>query len=353
MSRLYRSVLILLLFIMSACSQGSTIPDDRATATSYEGGIETAPVSMAQTVEAGSSPTPIATFTPVTLPTFSLSTNALPTVSFTTPTPSIRSTPTTTPTAVVLPANFSPVLLGKNNGVNTFFSLLGGVQAGKWLSADEAVAQITGASLYDVYAFTNGMHLVYGYAPAKSTPFSPGYYLSTDADLNEAGMLGVAHGWQVTQRAVDELLFQNELYQQVVTDWLSQAGVADPQTGTMHIYRVDLEGDGTDEIFISDTLVESQHTAGPGDHSIILMRKVVGKEAVTIPILVDLYMYAKTGGLQPFPCSYSITNFIDLNQDGVLDVMVEFGRWEGSGASLYEIDGETVEQVLGHTCITP
>ena len=45
--------------------------------------------------------------------------------------------------------------------------------------------------------------------------------------------------------------------------------------------------------------------------------------------------------------------FFDLNQDGVLEVVVEFERWEGFGASVYEVDGETVEEVLGSTCITP
>jgi hypothetical protein len=119
----------------------------------------------------------------------------------------------------------------------------------------------------------------------------------------------------------------------------------------MQVYRIDLEGDGTDEIFISDTRVESAHTVATGDHSVIVMRKVSGNGAVTIPILVDLY--AAVGYGNPFPCSYSIANFIDLNQDGVLEVMAAYDRWEAFGASIYQVQGETVQQVLGATCINP
>jgi hypothetical protein len=205
--------------------------------------------------------------------------------------------------------------------------------------------------MYDVDTLATGMYHVYGYAPHRGFPISGGYFLSTDATLDEFGMIGVAHGWQVTQRAVEELPSTNEFYRQVVTDWLSQAGMTDPQIGTIQIHRVDLEGDGSDEIFITDTRVEGQHGTKPGDHSIILMRKVISNEAVTIPIVVDTYASLKQP--YPFPCTYFIGNFIDLNQDGVLEVVVEFERWEGFGAIVYEVDGENAQEVFGSTCITP
>jgi hypothetical protein len=177
------------------------------------------------------------------------------------------------------------------------------------------------------------------------------YFVGTDVIDYEFGMVGVAQGWQVMQKQAEELNPENKFYRQVVTDWLSQAGVVDPQLDTIQVYRVDLEGDGSAEIFINSTRVESQHTVRPGDHSIILMRKVIGSGAVTIPILVDLDASVKPGN--PFPCTYSIGNFIDLNQDGVLDVVVEFQRWEGFGASVYDVDGQNVKQMLGSTCISP
>ena len=49
---------------------------------------------------------------------------------------------------------------------------------------------------------------------------------------------------------------------------------------------------------------------------------------------------------------YSIGNFIDLNQDCTLEVVVEYQRWEGFGASIYQVDGRNVEEVLGTDCGT-
>lgn len=246
--------------------------------------------------------------------------------------------------------DFSPILYAKKYDANTFFSLLGGVQRDEWLASDQAFARFAGAREYDVYSFAGGKALIHGHAPELSR-ISGRYFISTDVTLYEYGMVGVAQGWQVTQRTAEELPSENEFYSQVVKDWLTQAGVANPQIGTIQIFRTDLEGDGTDEIFINATRVQSQHTVQAGDHSIVLMRKVVGNEAVTIPVLAD--MYASVGYGNPFPCTYFIGNFIDLNRDGVLEVVVEYERWEGFGAAVYQVDGENVEEVLGASCIRP
>jgi len=246
-------------------------------------------------------------------------------------------------------SDFSPILYGKKYDANTFFILLGGMQGDTWLAPDQATSRFAGAWGYDVYPPSGEKALIHGHAPEFSM-MGQAYFVGTDVTFYQFGMVGVAQGWQVMQRQAEELPSENEFYQQLVRDWLSQTGVADPQIGIIQIHRVDLEGDGSDEIFITDTRVEGQHGTKPGDHSIILMRKVVGNEAVTVPILVDMYASVRPGN--PFPCTYSIGNFIDLNQDGILEVMVEFERWEGFGAAVYQVDGQNVEEVLGGTCIT-
>lgn len=349
MMRLRRSALVLLLFTLSACAQANVAPQGDVNSDV----VQTAAVSAAQTAVSAASPT----LTP--LPTISFSTTPLPSGELPTSVPdsnpaatssSLTLTSTATPTAAVFPSNFSPVLLGKKYDSNMFFTLLGGVQGGSWISPDQAAANMPGASAYDVYPSASGPHLVYGYAPEKSM-IHPDYFLHTDAVLNETGMIGVLQGWQVRHGTAQELPSNHDLYRQVMLDFLAQSGVTNPQTGTMHIYRIDLEGDGSDEIFISDTLVESSHGVVAGDHSVVVMRKVSGTSAVTVPILVDLYTAIGYGN--PFPCTYSVANFIDLNQDGVLEVIIEFDRWEDFGGSVYQVNGENVEQILGRTCINP
>jgi hypothetical protein len=162
-------------------------------------------------------------------------------------------------------------------------------------------------------------------------------------------MVAVLDGWNVTKRATTELPADAKFYRQAVTDWLAGEGVALAQIGTLQILRVDLEGDGTDEVFISAThLDDSQHTTKAGDYSIILMRRVVGNDVVTTAIVKDVYR--SKGPELTFPRTYTLANFIDLNQDGVLEVVLEIRAWEKFGASVFQINGQDAIEVLSAEC---
>jgi hypothetical protein len=272
-----------------------------------------------------------------------------------TATPTIPPVPSNTPIpeSISLPAaavepfmapDFSPILYGKKYDANMFFLLLGGVQGNTWFTSEQAAAQFGGEWEYDVYTFANRKFSVRGHSPELSPP-SRAYFIGTDVNFNEFGMVGVLHGWPVRQGNVHELSTENETYEQVVVDWLKAEGVAAPELGTLDIFRVDLEADGVDEIFLSAThLDESQHYTKSGDHSIVLMRKVVGNEVVTLRIVADIY---RSGQAEiTYPSTYSLGNFIDLNRDGVLEVIVDIQRWEGFGAIVYQVDGQNVTERL-------
>lgn len=176
------------------------------------------------------------------------------------------------------------------------------------------------------------------------------YSVGTEADLNEAGFIGTLDGWDVTKRDVTELSAEGEFYRQAVTDWLSSEGVPAPQIDTMQVFRVDIEGDGADEVFVSAHHFTdgSGHMTQAGDYSVVLMRRVTGNDVLTLAITGKIHTSA-----QPeltFPFTYSFSNFIDLNQDGILEVVVALKRWEGFGASVYQIDGQEIVQVLNDVC---
>ena len=306
--------IFMICFSLIACSQKPINPPEATT-----------PAPPAQ--ELTSMPLPLPTSTPLASPIVP----PLPTFPFPT------ALPTFTPVRMEMPPDFSPILYGKKYDANTFFILLGGVGEGDWLEPNLALARFAGAWEYDVYTFAKGRFQVHGYAP-EFFPTSQSYSLRTDVTLDEFGMVGVAHGWQVTQRDVEELSPANQFYEQMVIDWLIAKGISEPQLGILRIFRVDIEGDGTDEIFISAThLDESQHTTKAGDYSIILMRKVTGNDVVTLSIVGNVYHSQELE--ITYPRTYSLANFIDLNQDGVLEVVVDIQRWESFGAIVYQIDG--------------
>jgi hypothetical protein len=242
-----------------------------------------------------------------------------------------------------MPADFSPVLYGQKFYANTFFVLLGAVQGESWLMPEQAAIYLGGEAEYDVHTLPGGLYQVGGSVPQFS-PVSRNYSILTESTLDEPGMVGVIKGWPVQRRDVQVLSPDQDIYRLVVQGWLKIQGLKAPQDGDLHIFRVDLEGDGVDEVFISAThLDESRHTTKSGDYSVVLMRRVIGNEAVTVFIQGDVY-HSQEPEIT-YPRTYSFGNFLDLDHDGVLEVIVEFHAWEDFGALLYQIDGQTITQV--------
>ena len=280
------------------------------------------------------------------LPTLSLVPTSTPSpLPFPTFTPTITSPPTFTPITMEMPTDFSPVVYGGKFHQAPYFILLGGVSRENWLAPEESVARFSGEATYSLHTLLQeNKYFFRGTAP-EFFPTSQSYSIQTDADIKEVGLLGVLDGWTITKRAVTELSADGQFYQQAVLDWLTTERVSAPQLDVLHVFRVDIEGDGVDEIFISAShLDESQHTTKAGDYSVVLMRKVIGNDAVTVPIVGDVY---RSQELEiTYPITYSLANFIDLNQDGVLEVIVDTQKWENVGARIYQINGQDVIQAL-------
>jgi len=247
------------------------------------------------------------------------------------------------------PTDFSPVVYGGKVYDTTFFLLLGGVSSDSWLAPEMSVARFRGEVTYSLHSLTQqAKYFIWGETPELS-PTCKNYSIGTEASLDESGFVGVVDGWSVSKRDVAELSDGGGIYQQAVLDWLKAEGVTRPELGDLHIYRVDLEGNGSDEIFISATRNDgpSQLTK-TGDHSTILMRKIQGNEVATVFIAGEVYRGPETATF--LHRTYSIANFIDLNQDGVLEVVVENQGWERFGASVYQVEDQSITQVLQAGC---
>lgn len=325
-----KKLLLIFAFLLdlSACSQGPVFTAEAPSTLT--------PFLLLDGVTLSATPAPLPTSTPSMVPPADSSLPPIP-------------IPTFLP-VTEMASDFSPVLYGKKYDANTFFILLGGWQGDNWLTPDVAATYFGNLSgwEYDVYPLAKEKFQIHGDRLEFSPPHKI-YTIGTEINVDEAGMVGVAKGWPVLQRDVRELSPDNETYRQIVLDWLMAQGLSEPELSALRVFRVDLEGDGVDEVFISATHLENQHGTKPGDYSVILMRKVQGNGVTSLLVVGDVYHLEE----MTMPREYSFGNFLDLNGDGVLEVIVDIRRWDGDGAVIYQIDGQNITQLpcdIGWAC---
>jgi len=324
MLQLPRSVLIVLLFTLSACSQNSIASPEATIPTPWFAGTETA--------LAASNTTPIEeaarTATPLALPTLPPG------------------------TAVVFSpppeGTFSPVLYGLKD--NSSFLVVGGIKKDQgWLSSVQA-AQFVGEKMnYDLFSST-GLIQVSG-SVAEFGPSCGNHFINSSVVLPES-MVGVASGWVTNKRVTTDVSTDDPAYIQAVAEWFQSQGNSPKEIRVTRILQVDMEGDGVNEVLISASYFTEKFAflTETGDYSVVLMRKVIGNTVVTIPLVKDYYVSSVPEFEVSYPNIYTVAETMDLNGDGTLEVIVDVHHWEGWGAIVYRVDGQNVREVMRAIC---
>ena len=228
------------------------------------------------------------------------------------------------------------------------FFLLGGAKDGEWLSPEIVAPYVLEGETYQIYRIDGPGGVAKGKQPVFEE-FCRMYRVETDSYPLSGPAVGVTGSWDVVPRVAEEFPTDTPTYVDEVTNWLKKKGFSEPVVEISQILRVDLEGDGIDEVLISAShFVEpTGHGVEHGDYSMVLMRKVVGDSVETVPILADYY--DQEYPLQ-FPLTYAMTFPADLDDDGVLEILVGVERWEGSGIIVFEIDGITARPIFEGMC---
>jgi hypothetical protein len=322
-----------LLMIIGGCT-GKTVPTV---------GVDQTPTILQTTPDV---PTAIPTLTlPPTftaIPSFTPTPSALPTLII----PVVTISPIAPFTPLAEEESVSPILY--SNGQGDSFDLLGGTtKSGKWLQAAEVAPYLHGGAYFDLYQAGSPISL--NVLDWNFNPRCQNYYVHSNGSVPGPGV-AVKRDWAVHTGATSEISTDDPVYSQAVIDWLKSQGAAPAELHVTRILQTDLEGDGVKEVLVAATYFAStvMPVSQAGDYSVILLRKVVGNDLVTIPVVADFYISSIAEAT--YPSTYSLVDAIDLNQDGKLEIAVGIGRWEGAGAAIYTISGDIVSQALKTFC---
>jgi len=239
----------------------------------------------------------------------------------------------------------------------------GGSENGKWVKPEKAAKSTGKKTIYQVYGLTKQADQITAGKPKSVDEPCPGTLTVSLSSKPKDGVIGLAAPWNALPRAPVIADATQPVYVDAVRDFLQARGIADPKVRIIRILRVDLEGDGEEEVLISATNYftgdKSNDTVAapfpeapieapqPGSYSIVMLRRLVDGNVQTK--LVAGEVYAKPD--EPVaPNVYNLAAVLDLNGDGKLEVIVHSFYYEGGQTTIYRCQPDKIEEVLSVEC---
>lgn len=232
--------------------------------------------------------------------------------------------------------------------------LLGGWSKGGWLDDKAAAPLLRGGERYRFYSLNGEAGTGTGSLPhsvgdendpchetlAVSFPAAPG---------GGEGLVAVAGSSDALPRVPKVVSTEQQVYKDAAAAILREKGIARPEVRLTQVVRVDLNGDGSEEVLVSATRYARGLSAGaaPGDYSLVFLRRVVKGRVVTNLLEGDFFPKGVELGATG---EHRLGAVLDLDGDGVMEIVL-FGRYyEGDWAAAFRVEGDKVVKILTAGC---
>lgn len=230
--------------------------------------------------------------------------------------------------------------------------VMGGWEKGKWLNSEETGKKLTSPKTpYRVFSLTGELKAVTSGKAAPDQDVCPDVWLSpvTPDVTEQPASIAVSATWEPQPRSVKSLDLTQETYLQAVRDLLISKGIAKPKPLITQLLRVDLEGDGEEEVILSATHYHDADliSAKGGNYSFVVLRRVVEGKVRTQLLEGDFYPRSNEAAT---PNVHEASGILDLNGDGRMELILSSRYYEGGGATVWQLKKDRLEKVLEIFC---
>ncbi len=241
-----------------------------------------------------------------------------------------------------------------------FGYFFGATANGRWIKAEDAAKSIPDETTYRIYGLTQPLgDAKAGKPKPEGAPCEKTLAVSLSPKPEE-GVIALAAPWNALPRKVQILDATQQVYVDAARDFLKTKGIDKPQVKIESILRVDLDGDGEEEVLISATNYYQKDEGPPmrspaASYSMVLLRRVVAGKVETQLIVGEFYpkAYPKAAqeeGRFDAPNAYKVIATLDLDGDGKMEIVVRSDYYEGGATTIYRCDPKKVEELLSVSC---
>jgi len=237
----------------------------------------------------------------------------------------------------------------------------GASEKGKWIKASQAAKSTGKTTTYQVYSLTKKTGQITAGKPKSIEEVCPDTLTVSLSSKPKDGLIGLAATWNALPRKPLIADATQSVYVEAVRDFLKTHGIADPKVQITRILRVDLDGDGEEEVLISATNYFSEDKSVPmrspaGSYSMVLLRRVVSGKVETQLVAGEFHPKAYAGkgsdddASFDAPNAYRIIGTFDLDGDGKMEIVIGSNYYEGEEITIYRCDPNKVEALLSVSC---
>ena len=236
--------------------------------------------------------------------------------------------------------------------------LFGAISDGKWIKADETAKLIGDETTYQVYGLTQALGEAKAGKPTRPEGLPCEETLAVSLSPKPGnGVIAIAAPWNALPRKPKVIDTTQKVYVDAVRDFLKTKGIEQPKVKIDNILRVDLDGDGEEEVLISAANYFGKADRVPmrspaGSYSMVLLRRVVAGKVETQLVAGEFHpkAYVSKEGSFDAPSIYKVIATLDLDGDGKLEVVVGSNYYEGEEITIYRCDPKKVETLLSVAC---
>jgi hypothetical protein len=144
--------------------------------------------------------------------------------------------------------------------------------------------------------------------------------------------VGISAAWKLVPHLVEQIE-DDGTYAAFAGELLAERGLNVPDPVIKQLLRVDLEGDGVNEVIVVTEDVPPDLLGEPGDYSIAFMRKTVGGDIQTTILGESVYVSEEQ---PPLLYAFSVGAVADLSGDGKMEIVLSSVYYEGEGVEVWE-----------------